>query len=121
MDRIQFINHKGKKILLEDFSNIRPGIEFKDTLQKAQDMIASQPAKSVLALFDASGASFNNETLSAVKEFTRANTPYIKAACVVGITGLLQVAMVAASKFSGRDFILFKSRDEALEWLATQS
>lgn len=117
MDRIQFITYKSKKILLEDFSNTRPGTEFHENIKKAQAMIASQPPKSVLALFDATGATFNNDALSTIKEFTKANTPFIKAACVIGISGLLQVALTAASKFSGRDFVMFKTREEGLEWL----
>jgi hypothetical protein len=55
-----------------------------------------------------------------MKEFTKANTPYIKAAAVVGISGLLEVAMSAVAKFSGRSFISFKTRSEAVEWLLKQ-
>jgi hypothetical protein len=120
MDRLQFITHKGKKILLEDFTNLPPGAEYIDLLKKAQALIATQPPKSVLALFDTSGGSFNNENLNAMKEFTRANTPYIKAAAVVGITGLLKIALSGVAKFSGRDFITFNTRAEALDWLAEQ-
>jgi hypothetical protein len=120
MERVQFITYKGKKILLEDFTNLKPGPEFTTTLKKAQTTIATQPPKSVLALFDATGASFNNEFLNSMKEFTNANTPYIKDATVVGITGLLQVALAAVSKFSGRQFNSFKTREEAMEWLATR-
>jgi hypothetical protein len=120
MERLQFITHKGKKILVEDFTNIPPGPEFIDQIKKAQALIATQPPKSVLALFDASGDHFNNENLNAMKEFTRANTPFIKAAAVVGITGLLKIALTAVSKFSGRDFITFATRAEALDWLAGQ-
>jgi hypothetical protein len=118
MDRIQFTTHKGKKILIEDFTNLKAGPEFIVILKTAQGIIASQPPKSVLAVFDATGSSFNNEILNAMKEFTKANTPYIKAATVVGITGLLQVALTAVSKFSGRDFITFPTRNDAMDWLA---
>ena len=52
-----------------------------------------------------------------MKEFTKANTPYIKIAVVVGITGLLQVALSAVAKFAGREFITQKTRQEALDFL----
>lgn len=120
MERLQFITHQGKKILVEDFTNLRTGPDFFDALKKAQTLIAQQPPKSVLAVFDVSGTSFNNETLNAVKEFTKTNTPYIKAASVVGITGLLQVALTAVSKFSGRDFVSFPTRAQAMDWLVKQ-
>jgi hypothetical protein len=119
-NRLQFVTYKGKKILVEDFTNLKPGAEFLAQIQNAQALIATQPPKSVLAVFDATGSAFNNESLNAMKEFTKANTPYIKAATVVGITGLLQVALSAISKFSGRDFISFKTRGEAMDWLVTR-
>lgn len=120
MERIQFVVHQDKKILVEDFTNIKPGIEFTDNLKKAQDIIASQPPKSVLAVFDATGASFNVDMLTSMKEFTKVNTPYVKAAAVVGITGLLEVALSTISKFSGREFVSFKTRTEAVDWLLTR-
>ncbi len=61
MERIRFETYKGKKILIEDFTNLRPGPDFLQTLDKAQKIIAGQPQKSVLAVFDASGSSFNSE------------------------------------------------------------
>jgi hypothetical protein len=117
-NRLQFVTHKGKKILVEDFTNLKPGPEFVDWIHKAQVLIATQPPKSVLAVFDATGSSFNNEILNTMKAFTKANTPYINAATVVGITGLLQVALSAVAKFAGREFITFKTRNEAMDWLA---
>ncbi|PKN99724.1 MAG: hypothetical protein CVU42_06980 [Chloroflexi bacterium HGW-Chloroflexi-4] len=117
MERVQFITYKGKKILVEDFSYLNPGSEFTTTIKKAQGMIASEPKGSVLAVFDATGCSFNSDMLTQMKEFTTANTPFIKKATVVGMNGLLQVALSAVSKFSGRDFTTFKTRDEAMDFL----
>lgn len=118
MERVQFTTYKGKRILVEDFTNLKAGDEMLEVIKTAQAVIASQAPKSVLAVFDATGASFNNEALSAMKNFTKVNTPYVKAATVVGINGLLQIAFSAVSKFSGRDFISFKTRVEAMDWLA---
>ncbi len=120
MDRIQFVTHKGKRILIEDFTNYKAGPEMIALIKQAQAIIAKEPPKSVLAVFDATGSAFNNDVLSAMKEFTKANTPYIKLATVVGINGLLKVALTAVSKFAGRDFISFNTRAEAMDWLATR-
>lgn len=118
MERLQFVMHKGKKILVEDFSNLNPGKEFNETIKKARGMIASEAKGSVLAVFDATGCSFNSDMLNQMKEFTSANTPYIKKATVVGMSGLLQAALFTVSKFAGRDFISFKTRTEAMDYLA---
>jgi hypothetical protein len=118
--RIQFQAYKGKKILVEDFTNMKPDAEFLKQIDEARKTIASQPEKTVLAVFDATGASFNTEILTAMKEFTKKNTPYIRGAAVVGVNGLLQVALSTISRFAGRDFISFKTRAEAMDWLVTR-
>ncbi|MBN1896070.1 hypothetical protein JW906_16410 [bacterium] len=117
MDRIRFIEYKGKNILIEDFSGLKPGEEFDKTLETARQTIASQPPKSVLALFDATNASFNMEALNAMSGFVKQNTPYIKKACAVGIKGLLVVALQTVTRLGGRSFHTFDTRDEALEFL----
>ena len=118
MERIKFIEYKGKRILLEDFSKIEPGSEFTRAIKKAQATIAAEPAFSVLALFDASYSSINLEMVDQIKEFTKANTPYIKSVAAVGLEGLLQMALYAAEKYTGRVFNTFRTREEALEFLA---
>jgi hypothetical protein len=120
MQRLDFVTYKGKKILVEDFSNMGPGGEFLAQLTTAKKMIAAQPPKSVLAVFDATGAHFDTTLLNSMKEFTKDNTPYVKAAAVVGISGMLQVALTVISSFAGRQFVTFKSREEAMEWLLKQ-
>lgn len=120
MSRINFTEYKGKKILVEDFSNISNPAELIGLIEEARKVIASQPPKSVLAVLDASHSKFNNEVLSAMKEFTKANSPYVKHACVVGIDGLLNVALTAVSKFSGRSFKSCSSLAEGKDWLVDQ-
>jgi hypothetical protein len=117
---VTFLQYKGKTILLEDFTKLRPGPEFMETIKTAQALIASQPPRSVLAMLDATGASYNTETLSALKNFVQANTPYIKCATVVGITGLLNVAVTTLSRVAGRSFHTFPTRQAAMDFLITQ-
>jgi hypothetical protein len=112
------MEYKGKTILLEDFSDMRPGQVFFDNLRKAQYLIRSRPLESVLALFDATGSTFNVEVLSALKDFVKGNTPHIKCSAVVGIKGLMQVGLAAVGKVAGRPFRLFDTREKALEFLA---
>lgn len=115
MERIYFTKHRGKTILIEDFTGVKPGMEYTSLLAQAQQIIAAQPPKSVLAVFDATGAHYNAEMLAAMKEFTKANTPYIQRAVVVGIHGLLQVALSAVARFAGREFLTAATRAEAMD------
>ncbi len=119
MERVSFIEYKGKCILLEDFSRMSPGKEFSRTIAKAQSIIASEPLHSVLSLFDGSHSSLNDEMIEQVKQFTKANAPYIKAVATVGLDGLLQFALFAAEKYTGREFPTFRTREEALEFLVS--
>jgi hypothetical protein len=120
LERIQMIDYKGKTILLEDFSEMHPGPESFETLKSAEKLIRSRPPKSVLALFDATGATFNAAALSALKDFTKGNTPYVKYAVAIGIRGMLKIALAAVAKASNRPFQTFDTREEALEYLVSQ-
>ncbi len=119
MKRVQFITYKGKRILLEDFTFMQPGKEYGKLIKETQKMIANEPLKSVLAVFDATGCSFTKESLKQTLDFTKANTPYIKGTTVIGISGLLQIALSAVTDFAGRDFHEFPTREEAMDYLVT--
>jgi hypothetical protein len=118
MERIHWMEVQGKKILIEDFSGLKPGEEFDLTVRKAKEAIGNQPPKSVLAVFDATDANFDMEAINSLGDFVKDNTPFIKFACVVGIKGLLVVALQAVSRVGGRDFKVFSARQEAIDYLA---
>ena len=120
MERVTYIEFGGKNILIEDFSGLRPGGEFRSIIEAAAAIIRSQPPKSVLALVDVSDSTFNAESIETLKRYTTENEPFIRAAAVVGIEGLQRVALLAVSKFSGRTFGSFKDRPSALDWLIAQ-
>ena len=120
MGRISVVEHRGKRILLQDFSGVRAGEEFDRALAEAKTYIASQPPKSVLSVFDATKALYNTAVLGALKDFTRHNEPYMKASAVVGVEGILSVALLAVSAFSGRQFKGFPDRQAAMDWLSEQ-
>ncbi len=120
MERVQFKEYNGVKVLVEDFSNIRPGTEFIATVDLAKTLITSQPKGSVRALFDATNGHYDKDVLAKLKEFVQGNTPYMKAVAVVGISGLISVALDMVTRVSGRTFKTFGDRRAALEWLAKQ-
>jgi hypothetical protein len=120
MERLYFIEYKGKKILIEDFTKTSYGEEFVSLLTRAHDMIASQPPFSCLCLFDATDGRLDGQSLTAIREFTRRNTPYIKFTALVGISGFLHVGMFAVSRATGRPLQAFPNRQAALDFLAAQ-
>jgi hypothetical protein len=121
MGRINFNQYKGKSILFVDFTNLRPGDEFLETVNEVQKLIARQPPNSVLAVFDATNARYDIEVVARMKTFVKANTRYIRKSAVVGISGLMLIALNALSNVSGRKFPVFETQQAALDYLVADS
>ena len=119
MDRVKFIEHKGRKILHLDFSHVKAA-EIMPIIDMAKSTISAQPPKSVYTLTDVTEAGFNTQVSDAMKEFVSHNKPYVAASAVVGVTGLKQIIFNAVMKFSGRHLHAFDSLDQAKDWLAKQ-
>lgn len=119
MDRVQFIEHKGKKILQLDLSGCRAD-EVIPVIEHARTVIRKQPPRSLYTLTNVTGAGFNNAVTEALKQFAAHNKPYVAAAAVVGISGLNRIIYNAVMKFTGRTFNAAPSLDEAKDWLASR-
>jgi hypothetical protein len=119
MERVQFIQHKGKKILHLNFANCSVD-EVLQTIEMSKAAIRTQSSGSVLTLTDVTNAAFNSKVSEAMKGFVIHNKPYVVAAAVVGVTGLKQVILNAVMKLSGRKLTAFNTLAEAKDWLAAQ-
>jgi hypothetical protein len=115
--RIQFLSFKGKQILLVDFSSLSAaGVEA--TVRAVPEVVTTRARDSVLLLADFTEAVFDDEALRSMKEAAVFNKPFIRKSAWVGANSFPEVFRQNLKSFSGRDFPLFKSREEALEWLA---
>ncbi len=119
MERIQFMQHKGRQILHLDLTNAK-ATEVVQLVRDATPVIAAQPAKSLRTLTDVTNMNFNTEATEALKQFTKHNKPFVIAGAVVGVTGLKQIIYNAVLKFSGRNIVAFDTLEQAKDWLATQ-
>ncbi len=119
-ERIHFIYHQGKKILLVDLSKC-PASEFEKLVRQVPDHVTVQPLGSVLALTDFAGAVFNRDAIRAVKETAVFDKPYIKKSALVGTETFPKDFYEELKSFSRRDLRIFRSRDEALAWLVADS
>jgi hypothetical protein len=119
LDNITFIDHKGKKILFLNFSECSAADALK-TISDAKPVIQACPPGSLLTLTDVSNTRFDSTTSEAIKEFARHNKPYVRAAAVVGITGLKKIIFDAVVKFSGRNITSFDTIEKAKDWLISQ-
>ena len=119
-ERIRFINHLGKKILLVDFSNC-PAKEVERIARAVPDYVTVNPRGSVLVLTDFTGGSFDRDALRAMKETTVFDKPFVKKSALLGTESLPAQFYEELISFSRRELLILKTREEALDWLATDS
>jgi hypothetical protein len=116
MDRIRFITHEDKQILLIDLTNCSAE-EVMRIAGEAQRIVTVQPRSSTLTLGDFTGAQISRAAVTRMKEVAVFDRPYVKRAAIVGAEGLPEVFYEALKAFSRREFPTFNTREEAMDWL----
>jgi hypothetical protein len=115
-DRIRFIVHQGKQILLVDLSHCSAA-EVEKTLRKLPEVVTARPRGSVLIFSDFTATSFDEEALRVMKETAVFDKPFVKKTAWLGAENFPQNFAESLSSFSRREFPVFKTREEALAWL----
>ena len=115
-ERIGFITHKGKQVLLVDVSNCSPE-EVAKISAMVPAYVTTQPRGSVLLLGDFTGARFDRNTIERLKQDTVFDRPYLKRSAWVGTDNLPKVFYEHLKVFSKRDLPTFTTREEAMDWL----
>jgi len=120
MERVRSIAHKGATILKVDLSHSATIEENVEVLNRARQIIATRPPRSVLLLTDVTKAFFNARGVAEIKNWSNSNTPYVKASAVLGIVGIYRVVYEAVVKLTGREIVCFDTEEAALDWLASR-
>jgi hypothetical protein len=120
MERVRFIEHKGKTILFIDFSDSSPEDAF-EVIGVAKTVIAKQAPSSLLTLTNTHNARFNSKIRNAMTEYVRHNKPFVKAAAIIGVTGLQEIIFSGILKLTKRKIRLFNDIEEAKDWLAIEN
>ena len=116
MDRVRFITHQSKQILLVDLTDCNAE-EVIELLTQVQRIVTTQERNSVLTLCDLTGTQFSRAAITRMKEVAVFDRPYVKRAAMVGAESLPKVFYDALKIFSRREFLRFKTREEAMGWL----
>jgi len=117
-ERLRFIKHKGHAVFLIDLSHCA-GKEMILLLDQVRADVARHAPGSVLILADFSGADFDKNVATKMKEVLVLDRPYVKRSAWVGTDSLPHVFYENFKSFSQRDFPTFKTREEALDWLVS--
>jgi hypothetical protein len=118
VDRIRFVTQGDQRILLLDFTNCTAQ-EVSAIADQAPAIVAREPSGSVLVVADFSGAELSRNAVEHIKIATAFDRAYIKRAAWV-LTGNLPKALYDAVRhFSTREFPVFATREEALNYLVS--
>jgi hypothetical protein len=117
--RLRFITHRGKQILLVDLSRCDAATVEK-VFRELPEVVTKQPRSSVLVFTDLSASTFDAEAMRVMKESAVFDKPYVKKSAWIGEESLPEGFAKSLREFSRRDFGSFNSREEALEWLAKE-
>jgi hypothetical protein len=117
MEPPKFIDYRGTEILLIDLSESTPE-QILRGIEQSGRIIRNQPPQSVRTLTYVHRARYNRQVTHALKEYTKANKPHVRAAAVVGLSGLMELILQAIVIFTSRTFAVFDDLEEAKDWLS---
>ena len=118
MDRVRFIEHRGQRVLLIDYSGLTDELEFLTLIEQRKEVVETQPPQSLLTLTDVTNAHCTRTVLTAMKEAAVLDRPHLKRAAIVGNDSVTPLGSTdAISTFTARHWSEFKTRADALDWL----
>ena len=115
-DRIHFIEHKGKQILLLDFSQATAQ-QMLLLVEYVQITVAKHARESLLTLADFTGAKIDRTVATRIKEVLTLDRPFVKKTAWVGTEKIPNALLEGFHTFSQRDIVIFKTRGKAMDWL----
>lgn len=117
--RSQWIEHKGKRIFYQDFSqNFYNSAAVKAELDEVQKIVIAAPPNSVLVLSDLRDTSIGNDLLPAMNAASRATKTHVRKTAVLGVTGVKRQLADLLTKLTGQPLKYFDDMEAAKNWLA---
>lgn len=112
-----FITHKGKRIYFIDAENIGRD-QIGAVADKAASEIRLEPPASVLTITHVKGTQVDMHVVDTLRKLAEGNGPYVKAACVTGLSAPQKIVFYTVKTLSRRDLKLFDTVDLAKDFLA---
>src|SRR5690554_5497832 len=109
-DRIKWIEHKGKRILSLDYSNL-PSEDLTPMQNEVARVVTKEPPNSVVYLTDVSNFKFSMKTLNQFNQLANVTKPHDKIVAILGATGLIKVMYDGYAKLFGKPIRAFNSRE----------
>ena len=118
-ERLYFEKYKGHAIFVIDFSHCSEK-EALLLLDQIKASVERHAPGSLLILSDFTGTHFDKKVATRAKEVLVLDRPYVKKSAWIGTEALPRVFYENFKSFSQRELPIFKTREEALEWLISE-
>lgn len=116
--RSTWIEHKGKKILYQDFSELFFNYDaVKEELEEVQKVVLEQPAGSLLVLSNFTDTTIAGDLMGILNESSRITKDHINKTAVLGVTGIKRRLADMLTKLTGQALKYFDDEYSAKEWL----
>jgi len=116
--RSTWIEHKGKKIFYQDFSqNFYNSAAVKAELAEVQKVVVASPLNSVLVLSDFRDTTIAGDLLSTMNAASRATKDHVRKTAVLGVTGMKRQLADLLTKLTGQPLKYFDDMEAAKNWL----
>jgi hypothetical protein len=124
-NRVQWIEHRGERVLFCDYSNIDDEDEFTRAIVETETEVLKQaPGTLILMLIDVTGSRVTSKVTGRARELSAAarirEIPSSPTA-IVGVSGPAQKAIVAAMQFLRPDLRTAESVAAAKDWLVSRA
>jgi hypothetical protein len=114
----KWIEHKGKKILVQDFSTLFYNTQaVKNELASVQEMVLKEPANSVLVLSNFKDTQVGADLMGALNEASEKTKDRVRKTAVIGVTGFKRTLGDMLSRLTGQALKYFDYEEEAKNWL----
>lgn len=118
-DRLRFEKYKGHAIFVIDLSHCS-NKEILLLLDQVKASVERHAPGSLLILSDLAGTHFDKAVATRVKEVLVLDRPFVKKSALIGTENLPHVFYENFKTFSQRELPIFKTREEAMEWLVAE-
>jgi len=117
--RSTWIEHKGKKILYQDFSkNFYNSAAVKTELEAVQKIVMAEPLNSVRVLSDFRDTNVGADLLSAMNTASAATKAHVNKTAVLGVIGMKRKLADLLTALTGQPLKYFDNIETARDWLA---
>ncbi len=113
-----FLAHKGRRMYLIDAEGI-DAAHVEPLCARAAADIRAEPRGSVLTITHVKDARVDQKLVQALRELAEGNAPYVKAACVTGLSPMHKLVFYTVKILSRRDFKQFDTVEQAKDYLAS--